>query len=81
MPRPTGGFLTAKPLRYVEEAEYGVFQTNPTMQWIGVVQSVSQTLDAGAEDLKSRVEDLLEAYPKDRVTNQDFDRSVRQLTP
>jgi len=25
MPRPTGGFLTVKPLEYVEEAEYGVF--------------------------------------------------------
>jgi len=81
MPRPTGGFLTAKPLEYVEEAEYGVFPTNPTMQWIGVVQSVSQTLDAGAEVLTSRAEGLLEAYSRGRVTNQELDRSVRQLTP
>ena len=38
-------------------------------------------MDAVAEDLKSRVEGLLEAYSKGRVTNQEFDRSVRQLTP
>jgi len=58
MPRPTGGFLTVKPLEYVEEAEYGVFPANPIMQWVGVVQSVSQTLDAGAEEVEAQREDL-----------------------
>ena len=79
MPRPNGCFLTVKPLRYVEEAGYGVFPTNPTILWVGVVRSIFQSLDASAEDLKSRVEGLLEAYAKGRVTNQNFDRSVRQL--
>jgi hypothetical protein len=33
----------------------------------------------GAEDVKSRVEALFEAYSKGRVTNEEFDRSVREL--
>ena len=33
----------------------------------------------GAEDVKGRVEALFEAYAKGRVTNEEFDRSVRAL--
>ena len=33
----------------------------------------------GAEDVKSRLEALFEAYSKGRVTNEEFDRSVREL--
>ena len=58
MPKPTGGFLTVKPLEYVEESEYGVFPSNPSMQWIGVVQNISQTLDVGAEEIEAQREDL-----------------------
>ena len=58
MPKPTGGFLTVKPLEYVEESEYGVFPANPSMQWVGVVQSISQTFDQGAEEIEAQREDL-----------------------
>jgi hypothetical protein len=33
----------------------------------------------GAEDVKARIEALFEAYSKGRVTNEEFDRSVREL--
>ncbi len=58
--QPIGGWLVLKNPQYVEELTYGTLPTNPTMSWIGVVQSCQPRADmqsimvpqVGTEDLK-----------------------------
>jgi hypothetical protein len=57
---PSGGWLVVKNPQYVEEAAYGTFPTNPTMNWIGAVDNFDPKADmqsimvpqVGTEDLK-----------------------------
>ncbi len=57
---PTLGLLNAYSAEYVEEATFGTFPTNPTMNWIGTDMQYSDSADMGAityrnlgsEDLK-----------------------------
>src|SRR6266702_5075425 len=57
---PSGGWFVVKNPQYVEEATYGTFPTNPTMNWIGAVDNFDLKADVqsimvpqvGTEDLK-----------------------------
>jgi hypothetical protein len=57
---PSGGWFVVKNPQYVEEATYGTFPTNPTMNWIGAVDNFEPKADmqsimtpqVGTEDLK-----------------------------
>ncbi|MHB8565728.1 MAG: phage tail tube protein [Nitrososphaerales archaeon] len=57
---PSLGLLAAHSIEYVEEAAFGTFPTNPTMQWIGTDMQYSDSADMGSisfrnlgsEDLK-----------------------------
>ena len=57
---PTGGWFVVKNLQYAEEATYGTFPTNPTMNWIAVIANADLKADMqtimvpqlGTEDLK-----------------------------
>jgi len=57
---PSGGWFVVKNPQYVEEATYGTFPTNPTMNWIGAVDNFDPKADmqsimvpqVGTEDLR-----------------------------
>lgn len=57
---PTTSQLMLRPLEYVEESSFGVFPTNPAMQWIGVGQEIDpkpnmkniKVRNLASEDLK-----------------------------
>jgi hypothetical protein len=57
---PSGGWFVVKNPQYVEEATYGTFPINPTMNWIGAVDNFDPKADmqsimvpqVGTEDLR-----------------------------
>jgi hypothetical protein len=57
---PSGGWFVVKNPQFVEEATYGIFPTNPAMNWIGAVDNFDLKADmqsimfpqVGTEDLK-----------------------------
>ncbi|MEM3891733.1 MAG: phage tail tube protein [Nitrososphaerales archaeon] len=80
MPTPTGGFRTVKPLEYVEEVDYGVFPTNPTMQWVGVVQNPVETRDIGLEEVETQREDIYRLIGGSEKYTLKFDYLLQSST-